>query len=109
MRFVGNARFARSRGKTILINAQMNAKRRGSYLSENKGTVLSGFLQEAGFAVRWRLLCPLNRAIKDLFAAPPSSGRNFGTVRQRGDPGDRFSPSPVLKITRSEGALMHAN
>jgi len=50
MRFVGNARFARSRGKTILINAQMNAKRRGSYLSENKGDALSGFLKEAGFA-----------------------------------------------------------
>jgi hypothetical protein len=28
----------------------MNAKRRGSYLSEKKGNVLSGFIKEAGFA-----------------------------------------------------------
>jgi len=47
---VGNARFARSWGKTILINAQMDVKRRSSYLSEKKGNGLPAFLKEQGFA-----------------------------------------------------------
>ena len=32
------------------INAQLNVKTRGSYLSEKKGNVLSAFLKEHGFA-----------------------------------------------------------
>ena len=48
--FIRNTRFAQSWGKTIQINAQLNVKTRGSYLSEKKGNVLSGFLKEAGFA-----------------------------------------------------------
>jgi len=51
-------------GKIILINAQMNVKRRGSYLSAKKGNVLSGFLKEQVSQVRWRLMCLLKHTIK---------------------------------------------
>ncbi len=96
MRFVGNARFARSRGKTILINAQMNAKRRGSYLSENKGDALSGFLKEAVSQVRCRLLRPLTEQVK-IFSPRQRLQVETSELFAKEGSGRQILPQPSLK------------